>query len=267
VIGLGPQAERVWVGNVLERCSASSRAELRARIRGILGLLIYEPARIHPLTWEYKYRLRSLRSRRRWRAVADPFKVVSVAPEDVDRYTDAFGKWESTGLIADGDWDCEAEPIADFPKYRACVDRFVRGVPWEETEVVPYVLDRIEERGRWDGCTTRAEVLERYESMDELYHSIRESGFVPPRELDAERHEDKRRFDHVAVHVGRDGELIFGLSGCHRLSIARILDDVAEIPVWIRARHVGWQRTREAVAERGSAEEPLRSHPDLQDLL
>jgi hypothetical protein len=243
------------------------RERLLSPVRCGLGLLRSNPHDVHPLAWEYKFRLRRLGSRLRWRAVADPFKTVRVSPDEIDRYTDAFGKWESVGLISAGDWDRRAEPIEEFPKYRGCVDRFVHGLPWEETDVIPYVLDRIEEEGRWDGCTTPEEVYDRYEAMDELYHSIRENGFVSPVDVRPERHEDKRFFDYVAVHVGRDGELIFGLSGCHRLSIAKLLDDVEEIPVWIRGRHAGWQRTREAVAGRDSVEGPLRSHPDLQDLI
>jgi hypothetical protein len=211
------------------------RERLLSPVRCGLGLLRSNPHDVHPLAWEYKFRLRRLGNRLRWRAVADPFKTVRVSPDEIDRYTDEFGKWESVGLISAGDWDRRAEPI--------------------------------EEEGRWDGCTTPEEVYDRYETMDELYHSIRENGFESPVDVRPERHEDKRFFDYVAVHVGRDGELIFGLSGCHRLSIAKLLDDVEEIPVWIRGRHAGWQRTREAVAGRDSVEGPLRSHPDLQDLI
>jgi len=231
------------------------------------GLNLLSTGRVHPLVWEYRFRFRSLQNRFRWRALADPFKVVRVDPEEIERYTESFGKWDSVGLVAGGDWDHEADPIAEFPKHRACVDRFVRGRPWDETDAIPYMLERIEEEGEWDGCTSRRDVYERYEAVDELYHSIRGNGFVSERTLAPERHEDKRRFDYVAVHVGRDGELLFSLSGCHRLSIAKILDDVEEIPVWIRARHVAWQRTRERVAEEGTVEEPLQSHPDLQDLI
>lgn len=243
------------------------RERLLSPVRCGLGLLRSNPHNVHPLLWEYKFRLRSLGSRLRWSAVADPFKTVRIPPDEIERYTDEFRKWESVGLIATGNWDRQAESIEEFPKYRACVDRFVHGVSWEETDAIPYVLDRIEEEGEWDGCTTPEEVHDRYETMDELYHSIRENGFESVADLHPERHEDKRSFDYVAVHVGRNGELIFGLSGCHRLAIARILDDVTEIPVWIRARHAGWQRTREAVAGRESVREPLRSHPDLQDLI
>lgn len=255
--------QEITVGDAYRKYSEDGLLPL---IRSGIDLFVSSLAERHPLVWEYRYRLRNLGNRLEWRAVADPFKLVRVSPDRIERHTRAFDKWESVGLVTGGDWDRTAEPLERAPKCRGCFERFVEGKDWEETAAVPYVLDRIQREGQYDGCTTRSDVLERYRTVDDLYRSVRENGFLSERELDSGTHDDKRSFDYVAVHVGRTGELIFARSGCHRLAIAKILD-VDEIPVWVRARHAEWQRTRDAVADRGSVGEPLRSHPDLQDVL
>ncbi|MFC4989666.1 hypothetical protein [Saliphagus infecundisoli] len=71
--------------------------------------------------------------------------------------------------------------------------------------------------------------------------------------------------NEVGINVGRDGALLWRHRGLHRLSIAKLLG-VDRIPIYVLARHAGWQRVR----DRLRAGEPVGtgpdSHPDLADL-
>jgi len=194
-------------------------------------------------------------------AIADPFKIVYVSPKNINYYTSEFGKWESVGKICSGNWDKEATPVEDMMKFRAVRQHFQRGVDWEDTGIIDYHCQRLAESDRTtvDGCSSRNGYIQWYKEIDSLYENIKEYGY---------NHEKHSSTNYIAVHVGRNGELLFAGSGCHRLSICKILD-IDEIPVWVRARHEKWQELRDDIYNNGLPEgrDDLRDHPDLQDIL
>lgn len=194
-------------------------------------------------------------------AIADPFKIITVSPGDVNRYTPEFGKWESVGLVAEGDWDKEAPPVEDMMKYRAVKKRFQEGMTWEDTGIIDYHCQRLAESDKEsvDGCHNRYEYKQWYKEIDELYTNIKNNGY---------NEDEHGSQDHVAVHIGRNGDLLFAGSGCHRLSICKVIG-VSKIPVWVRARHTKWQGLRDDIYNNGLSKEhdkELRNHPDLQDV-
>ena len=224
-------------------------------IRRHLGLSKRDVSR-YRLYDSYTKRLRG------YRAIADPFKLVLASPDQITRYSSAFGKWESVGLIAGGNWDKEASPLKEMMKYQAIKQRFEKGLSWEETGIIDYHYERLSnsDRDSVDGCSSRSEYRQWYSEIDRLYNDIRDNGY------DLEKHSPT---DSIAVHIGRDGELIFAGSGCHRLCICKMLD-INKIPVWIRARHKKWQDTREQIHKHGigsSLDQELCGHPDLQDVI
>jgi hypothetical protein len=180
---------------------------------------------------------------------------------EISRYTYEFGKWESVGLIQSGNWDKHASPIAEMPKYRAVKKHFCEGVPWNETGIIDHLLKRMrdEKRDSIDNCNGRDELVNRYERIDGLYEDLRAEGY----------REDRHSLtDYIAVHIARDGELLFAGSGCHRLAIAKILD-LDEIPVWVRARHTEWQALRETLYSTDlatNAHESLETYTDHVDV-
>lgn len=195
-------------------------------------------------------------------AIADPFKTIAVSPKDINYYASEFGKWESVGVIAEGDWDKEIKPVEDMMKYRAIKKRFQEGMTWEETGIIDYHCQRLAESDKniVDGCRNRSDYKQWYDQIDELYTNIKDDGY---------NEDEHGAHDYVAVHIGRDGDLLFAGSGCHRLSICKILG-IDEIPVWVRARHKKWQKVRDDTYINGLSEkhdENLRNHPDLQDVL
>lgn len=197
-----------------------------------------------------------------YQAIAQPYKVIYVDPQKIQRYSSQFGKWESVGKIAPGEWDKTAKPLTEMKKYQAVKKRFSHGKTWEETGIFEYLLNKKESSGTIDGCQNKAELEERYQKIDNLYENIKRKGY------DESQH---GRYDYIAVHIGRNGDLIFAGSGNHRLAISKILD-LEEIPVWVRARHAKWQQVRERVVAKSNEElsEGMKSHlqhPDLQDLI
>ena len=129
-------------------------------------------------------------------------------------------KWDS-GRILDGDWDLNLAPINRSTKIAACIDHFQHGKPWEGTDAYDHMVMMIKKVGRFDGCLTTEDIVSRYNEMDQLWESIRAEGMksFPANHLSRAR---ERR--GVLIHIGRNGQPIFGGTGCHRMAIAKILD-------------------------------------------
>lgn len=119
-------------------------------------------------------------------------------------------------------------------KYKACYNRFVNGVSWEETGIYEYYIGLLQHSNGMDGIYSLADVVERYKRVDDLFEEVRLERRLKTR---AELHGNAfREHGGVFVHVGRSGSLIFGLGGYHRLSIAKILG-IDEIPAQIGMVH------------------------------
>lgn len=211
--------------------------------------------------------------------LSDPFTVIDVDPSRVRRAAPRnIDRWRHMGEVRSGEWDRSSEPLASLPKYRSVVDRFERGVPWEETDIYQEAIERIQAgEPHWNGCRTVDAVERRTEHVDRLYETIREEGFKSQAEL---RGADVRstllsgRFDRsktdVTVAIGRDGTILF-VDGNHRLAIAHTLD-LLEIPVRVVVRHDRWQAIRnevrlaESVDRLSDAAKRHLDHPDVPAL-
>ncbi|MCW8173306.1 hypothetical protein D8S78_20680 [Natrialba swarupiae] len=177
------------------------------------------------------------------------------------RYDGRFSLAYYAGSEVRGDWDKDRTKISELPKYRSIKQRYKEGRDWCETDVYQHLLSKIEERGKYDGCENKEDIIRRYEQIDQLYESIRTEGF-----------KEVGKLDHVTVNIARDGEIVFNGSGHHRLSIAKILG-IDEIPVRVLVRHRKWQRVRNQITSASTCTElsetivDNRSHPDLEDLV
>ncbi|QZA89082.1 hypothetical protein K0C01_02695 [Salinarchaeum sp. IM2453] len=193
--------------------------------------------------------------------------------------------YRDIGLVAGGSWDqsdqkfCE-ETIYDSPEphitvYSGLRSRFENGKPWEQTEFIQHILDRLEdEQSVWHGCKSKQDVLSRCAKLDKLYNIIKENGYQSRRELLNEDNDHLRytpklnpmrfyyKYDEVVCNLGRDGEFLF-VGGHHRLSIAKILD-IDRIPVRIFVRHKEWQQKLDRHSEEKTNEN--FGHPDLKNL-
>jgi len=173
-------------------------------------------------------------------------------------------------LIQENPWQLYL--FENWDHYKSYVQRFRKGVPWEETEFYENLTKNPEKNsGKY---RPREEIKPRLKKDEKLYSSIRKHGFLTQRELA----DEKESFNHhykdneLGVGITRSGEMIYIRNGaCHRLAIAKILD-LDSIPVRVKVRHKEWQQKRKAINNVSSVSEletNLKrhlSHPDMQDI-
>ncbi len=203
----------------------------------------------------------------RYKAVADPFDLIWVDPMDISHNVNTY---QSTifpltrGLIKHGDWDKDIKLFENKKKHQSLLEHFKDGKAWLDTDKFKkHYKARFERGEKVRGCTNIHELEKFYEKyIDGLYKSIKEEGFkVPGREV---------KQSDMLVFIDREGKILLGPNGNHRLSIAKVLN-LANIPVKVHVRHTKWQQTREFVyrslQKRNKIENNfLKNHPDLQVL-
>lgn len=140
-----------------------------------------------------------------------------------------------SGRVLFGDWDLETAPLSNSTTFNACVLHWQEGVPWEETGVFEYMMDLIASQGYMDGCRSLEDVKERYSRLDAMYRQIlSEKRLKSTLELYGQKR--RRALGEVLVHVDRNGGLIFGRQGTHRLA-ASLSAGLPCIPSQIGAVH------------------------------
>lgn len=116
------------------------------------------------------------------------------------------------GVVVDGDWDLEATygPFTEKLVYKACHMRWVGGSAWEETELFQLYAGWIE-RGEPCRFKTYGDLVARYRALDGVFEQVRRDGALSesPEHL-------------VCMSVVRDGRLLWGPNGRHRVAIAMI---------------------------------------------
>jgi len=207
-----------------------------------------------------------------WRAPSNaPLRPTNLLRVSTDRIThrvspEPFDR-DDTGRVVGGDWDQQLTHLTrNDSLYEGLVDRYEQGIPWRETNFYTQQLERIERGERAWGCSTIGELRTRYESLDDVYESMRTEGYQSARELvDGPTW---RALDEIGVHVARDGELLFAGDGNHRIRLAKLLE-LDTVVVRILVRHADWQATRDRIAGGGVTPEQLDldpTHPDLRNL-
>ena len=116
---------------------------------------------------------------------------------------------------------------------------FREGVEWQDTDLFKQQYSgRLESGDSVKGTQSISALKDYYEThLDGLYADIKEHGFRVA-------FNEHGMMDVPHVHIARDGRLLFGNDGNHRLSMAKILG-VERIPCHVRARHLAWQQIRD----------------------
>lgn len=218
-----------------------------------------------------------LRARRRVRraryrragmiAVPDPTATIDVDPASVERHV-ALSRFDEAsprallGVVRGGDWDRGLPRVEAQPKYRACAAR-VEGESWAETGIIDRLAAELaasDSETIEHGCGSRADIVRRYETeREDLYRTLRDEGY-------------DRSLSPVCcrVHVGRDGDLLFGSGGRHRFYLSRLVG-IDTVPVEVLIRHAEWQSVRDAVAAAATVDDLSPAvrrhlgHPDLRE--
>jgi hypothetical protein len=188
-----------------------------------------------------------------------PAEVVSLAGIHVATKAEHGSKWYDFGRIVDGDWDLAPKPrnrpLQESAIHLSAFKRYVEGVPWGETPIFADRLQAIAKHGTVDYCTSREELVERYQRLDDVFGKVQNE-----RELKLEEEVGGSFVDNISVSITRTGGFLLATGGAHRLAIAQLLR-LPSIEVYVLARHALWQRIR----VRASQQELAYRHPDLDE--
>ena len=224
-----------------------------------------------------------------FRALAAPDKIVWIETASVsEKVRNDLSFYE--GDIVPGDWDldtsgldisdAETATISSYPpgvawedieidsqlKQRSIVQRYRDGMPWAETDLFQFYASALEMGVAVRGVQDLSILQRTYEEhFGSLCRSLKNDGFRVV-------FDEHGLADLPHVHIGRDGRILFGNNGNHRLALARLLG-ITKIPCYVRARHLEWQQLREHIFTLGDEVKlegvgtTLKGHPDLVDLL
>lgn len=222
----------------------------------------------------------------------NPYDLIYVDPTNIEylripRFSSQLATKREGTFIVDGDWDQEYSTrekydpgllrnnhtnselirVENFIFYRSCAKHFNEGVPWEETDLYQFLM----EKKRSEDLTSIDHIVD-FDALDALYRDIKGNGYLHQRDLRCSRHSTyPPERDEVYINIGRDGELIFE-EGKHRFTIARILG-VDHLPCRVFVRQKQWQELRLQISNLDSIDDldshQLRyiHHPDMHDVI
>jgi hypothetical protein len=152
----------------------------------------------------------------------NPYRMYGIDPQLVRLYLPSRERFPRRPRlrVVGGNWDRKALPFEEHVARTAIRQRYVEGIPWEETRL------------RAGQAAHRRQ--EAFSKADALYGAMVESGWQPVG-LGARR---IRSWPSIAI--GRNGDLIRNTEGAHRLSIAQHLG-LREVGVRIAAVHADCQ--------------------------
>lgn len=170
-------------------------------------------------------------------------------PQEV-RQAISIGKWhrKDTGKVVDGEWDLCVKNIDDVKKIKMVKERLLKELSWEDVGAYKHMEGLLKKYSCYDDCKSLDDVFLRYERIDKMIEALR-SGGVYVKRSDIIR-DNFRESGGVYIHIGRNGEYIFGIGGCHRLAIAQTLG-IKKIPAQIGVVHKTavkngiWRRIRQ----------------------
>ena len=187
---------------------------------------------------------------RRW-LNANDLPLVDIDPRRIARCVTRSGL--SRELISEGDWDLShVAPLcqARLNETAAVEDIFAHDRHFRETAqyaqmhqaVARYrsgeCTDPAQQGAYW--CRSEEDIARYFETLSRAYHGIRRHGYKTQQEL-ARQHPDESRHpdDEMQVLITRDGEVVLGYGGSHRLAIVQLLG-LASVPVRVVALHPRW---------------------------
>jgi hypothetical protein len=164
---------------------------------------------------------------RKVRRVVAPHPVdLGIGPDSPDfkdlRKQRARAKTLAGRLIGDEFDAFQLLPLDSLLKISACRRHWQEGLPWEETGMISALMFKITVTdSAQDKCHTKEDVVRRYQRLDEIFETVRAEGCLTSF---ARRQAGFRREpDGVQIHLGPDGELLFGSRGTHRFAMALVL--------------------------------------------
>jgi hypothetical protein len=162
----------------------------------------------------------------------DPQKVTHWYKPDPDHGAPRFRRRHS-GKVIGGDWDLSRKPFGDHLKLNSVRDHFERRVPWQETDLFKEMLKRLADTGKVDDCTTREELIARYDRLDQIHAEARRTGTLRPH---GSVNQTRGENGGILVHIARDGTPLRDGGGMHRFAIGLVLG-LPKVPAQLGVIH------------------------------
>lgn len=131
-----------------------------------------------------------------------------------------------SGMVVGGKWDRSVVPLEEVHKYQIVWSMLESDQIGENEAVLVYYSKRKK--------YSDSELKARYQHLKKSLQQIKEEGRLRTRaELDASNFRER---GGVLVHIGANGQLIFGGAGYHRLTIAKYLK-LDTLPICVGVVH------------------------------
>lgn len=176
---------------------------------------------------------------------------VRINPHLVNDVLNSNFKKEISGfsnLLLAGNWDKMKGPLKkdtlDNPRaltYKTIKQLFVENKPYKECEQYIYMKKQVEQvqyqNAYW--CMTMSEVDKYFHTLLKAYDDIKNNGYKMQKEIIGQT--PHVFYDEIQIFIDRNGEMILGFRGTHRILIADLLK-IKEVPVIISGVHYDWAK-------------------------
>jgi hypothetical protein len=149
-------------------------------------------------------------------------EIIFINPKDVKFVTNVAFNRQYTGRVVGGDWDKNCKPLRSINKISITYDYMDSAKNWKECGAYENMLNNPTGGAPW----TLMDVIKRYEDLTQLIIFLKNGGI----------YKKTNNFNEIFVHIGRNGQLIFGGGGCHRLAVVQKLA-LKNIPAQIGVIH------------------------------
>jgi len=200
-------------------------------------------------------------------SVAHPNKILWVNPQTINYNVKPSLKIDKIiykGAIKEGDWDLKVKSFNQHKKHVSMKQFFLEGIKWENTKMFKKNYHvKLKEGNKARGFTNLDDLIAYYQNdVELLFEKIKKDGFkIPGNRLNK---------NDMYVYIDRNGKILLGANGNHRLSLAKIIG-LKKIPVRVHIRHKDWQKKRDIInklkTNGGLNDSKLLNHPDLQDVI
>lgn len=182
-----------------------------------------------------------------------PFERIWVRLKHLKDYVGIGIPYRYFGRIRFGTWDQQTKPFQNSWRAQCCRLHWIEGQIWEETGAYRHLAAELANNadGEVDGCRNHEDIVRRYERLDALYELAKARGLPSIGTMIDGRTTER---DAILVHVARDGRLLVGSGGAHRLAMAQCLN-LDRIPAGLgvihglAARRLLYRRTEAARCE------------------
>lgn len=155
----------------------------------------------------------------------NPRKIEYMIDRDEVKRVTGLHRSKASGVVVDWSDVKEIKPISEQFRIQYCYGHWKEGKSWEELGVIDY-MTKTKKYGSWP----REKIEARFKMLDQAFEETKRDERLKSRsELDPSNF---RESDGILVHIGKDGEVIFGGNGFHRLAIAKVLE-LEKIPACV----------------------------------